>query len=143
MQPIDQSQPNIDGRYRTLLVLWAAMFLSVLSFLLFINLSTVTPVDNPKLSLALNAIGIVPVTLSFVFKITILRKAIQTRRPDLVQVAYVMAFALCEMSALLALMSHYLTGSKDYYLGFAFGLFGIFLHLPRKSYLLAASNKEF
>ena len=143
MQPINSDQPNIDTRYRTLLILWAAMFISVLSFLLFINVSSVIPAANPKLSLTLNLIGIVPVAASFILKIKMLQKAIEGRRLDLVQVAYVLAFALCEIAALLGLMSHYLTGSNDYYLGFGLGLIGIFMHFPRKQYLLAASNREF
>ena len=143
MQPSDQNQPDIDGRYRTLLALWAAMFASVLSLLLVINFSAVKPVDNPKLSIVLNLIGIVPVALSFVLKIKILQQAIETRRIELVRIAYVLAFALCEMAAVLALISHYLTGSQGYYLGFGIGLFGIFLHFPRKQYVLAASDKEF
>jgi hypothetical protein len=143
MQPLDQNQSDIDARYRTLLILWAAMFVSVLSFLLFINLAPVKPVDNPRLSLILNIAGIAPVAMSFVLKIKILQKAVDTRRMDLVQTAYVLAFGLCEMSAILGLMSRYLTGSNDYYIGLGFGLFGILLHLPRKKYLLAAADKEF
>jgi hypothetical protein len=143
MQPLDQNQPNVDARYRTLLILWVAMFMSVLSLLLFINLASVKTVDNAKLSLALNLIGIAPVAASFVLKIKVLQRSVDMHRIELVQVAYVLAFALCEMAALLALMSHYLTGSNDYYLGFGVGLFGILLHFPRKQYLLAASNKEF
>ncbi len=141
MQP-DQNQSNIDARYRTLLSLWAAMFVSVLSFLLFINLAAVKPIANPRLSLILNLAGIAPVSMSFVLKIKILQKSIDTQRLDLVQTAYVLAFALCEMSAILGLMSRYLTGSNDYYIGLGFALFGILLHLPRKRYLLAA-DKEF
>lgn len=143
MQPIDQNQPNIDARYRTLLTLWAAMFLSILSFLLFINLSPVKPVENARLSLILNLVGMAPVAMSFLLKIKVLQKSIETRRLELVQTAYVLAFALCEMAAILGLMSRYLTGSKDFYISLGFGLFGIFLHLPRKKYLLAAADKEF
>jgi hypothetical protein len=134
---------NIEGRYRTLIMLWAAMFISVLSFLLLINLLRVTPAPNPKLSFILNALGILPVTASFLIKISMLQKAVEARRPDLVHSAYVVAFALCEAAALLAVMSHFLTGSRDYYWGLGLGLFGIFLHLPQKKYLLAASDKEF
>ena len=142
MQP-DQNQSNIDGRYRTLLTLWAAMFVSVLSFLLFINLAAVKPIANARLSLILNLVGIAPVAMSFVLKIKILQRSINTQRLDLVQTAYVLAFALCEISAILGLMSRYLTGSNDYYIGLGFALLGILLHLTRKRYLLAAADKEF
>jgi hypothetical protein len=145
MNDLDPHQPNIDGRYRTLIILWAAIFMSVLSFLLFINInvSGVKSGPNPKLSFILNAVGILPVAASFLVKISILQKAVEGRRPDLVHSAYVVAFALCEAAALLALMSYYLTGSKDYYWGLGLGLIGIFLHFPQKKYLLAASDKEF
>ena len=143
MQPIDQSQPNIDERYRTLLILWAAMFISVLSFLLFINLSGVEPTPNPRLSLALNTFGLVTVVLSFLVKIKILQKSAEVQRLDLVQVAHVVAFALCEMSAIAGLVDHYLTGSLYYIMGFAWALMGILLHFPQKRHLLNASPQEF
>ena len=143
MQSNDKIQPDIDGRYRTLITLWAAMFLSVLSFLLFINLSKVEPSPNPKLSLALNTFGLVPVALSFLVKPKILEKSIEAQRLDLVQVGHVAAFALCEISALAGVVDHFITGSLYYLMGFAWALIGIVSHFPQRKYVLAASNKEF
>jgi hypothetical protein len=140
---MDSNQTGINTRYRTILILWAAILMSVFSFLLFINLSPVTTVTNTRLSLALNTAGVIPVTLSFILKSQILQQSIDTKRIELVQVAYVLAIALCEMSALLGLMDHYLTGSNYYPLGFGFGLLGMLLHFPQKKYLLAASGIEF
>jgi hypothetical protein len=133
----------VDARYRTIVVLWAAILMSVLSFLLFINLTPVEPVGNTRLSLALNTAGIVPVALSFLLKSKIVQQAIDQRRMDLVQVAYTVAMALCEVSGLLGLMDHYLTGSSYYPLGFGIALLGMLLHFPQKKYVVAASGQEF
>lgn len=143
MQPIEPNQANVDARYRTVVILWAAILMSVLSFLLFINLTPVQPVSNPRLSLALNTAGILPVALSFLLKSKIVQQAIDQRRMDLVQVAYTVAMALCEMSALLGLMDHYITGSSYYPLGFGITLLGMLLHFPQKKYVVAASGQEF
>jgi hypothetical protein len=143
MQPNDLNKTGIDARYRTILILWAAILMSVVSFLLFINLAPAQPVENSRLSLALNTVGIVPVAMSFLLKIKILQRSIDTNRVELVQIAYVLAFALCEIPALLGLMDHYLTGSNYYPLGFVIGLGGMLLHFPQKKYLSAASGREF
>lgn len=143
MQPIEPNQANVDARYRTIIILWVAILISVLSFLIFINLTPVAPAENRRLSLALNTAGVVPVALSLLLKSKILQQAIDQRRTDLVQVAYIVAMALCEMSALLGLMDHYLTGSNYYPLGFGIALLGMLLHFPQRKYVVAASGQEF
>jgi glucan phosphoethanolaminetransferase (alkaline phosphatase superfamily) len=143
MQPNDPNQASIDARYRAILILWAAISMSIMSFLFVINLVPAQTAPNSRLSLALNLAGIAPVALSFILKIKLLQQSIEMNRIELVQIAYVLAVALCEMSALLGLMDHFLTGSNYYPVGFAFGLLGILLHFPQKKYLLAASGQEF
>src|SRR3954464_3354791 len=143
MQPNDPNQASIDARYRAILILWAAISMSIMSFLFVINLVPAQIAPNSRLSLTLNLAGIAPVALSFILKIKLLQQSIEMNRIELVQIAYVLALALCEMSALLGLIDHFLTGSNYYPVGFAFGLLGILLHFPQKKYLLAASGQEF
>jgi hypothetical protein len=142
MQP-DPNQPNIDLRYRTILPLWFAISMSLVMFLVLIHLSPVELVENRRLSLLLNCLGIVPLGIWFLVKQRLLDRSVDEQRLDLVQVAYVVAFALCEPSALLGLMDHFLTGSKYYYVGFSFAGLGMLLHFPQKRHLLAASRQEF
>ncbi len=122
----DPSKTNPDARYRTLLILWMA---------------EVDP--NQKLSLALNTLGLVPVALSFLFKQKILERSVEEQRVDLVQVAYVVSFAFCEVPALLGLVDHFVTGSKYYIVGFSIAGLGMLLHFPLKKNLIAASYRQF
>lgn len=140
MKPTDTSQPDINTRYRTLIVLWFAICLPVLFFLATIYMSHVAVAENRQLSLVLNSIGVMPVALSFVLKQKLLAKSIETQRLDLVQKAYVLSFALCESSALFGLTDHSITGSKYYYFSFAIAGLGLLLHFPQRQNLVNASS---
>jgi len=106
MKPLNTDQSDINARYRTLLILWFAICMSVLMFLAVINFIPVTAAENRMLTLVLNGLGIVPVALSFLLKRRALAKSVEAQRLDLVQSAYVLSFAWCESSALLGLMDH-------------------------------------
>ena len=140
MKPTDSGQPDIDARYRSLLILWFAICASVLMFLVLTRLTPIAAVENQKLTLLLNTLGVVPVALSFLLKQRALAKSIETQRLDLVQSAYVLSFALCESSALLGLLDHFLTGSRYYYFAFVIAGVGLLLHFPQKQNLVSASS---
>lgn len=140
MKPTDTGQPDIDARYRTLLILWFAICMSVLMFLVIIHFSPVETAENRQLTLALNSLGAVPVALSFLLKQRALAKSVESQRVDLVHNAYVLSFALCESSALLGLLDHFTTGSKYYYLAFAISGLGMLLHFPQKRNLVNAAT---
>lgn len=140
MKPTDTDQPDIDARYRTLLILWFAICMSVLMFLALTRLASVAAVKNRNLTLALNSLGLLPVALSFLLKQKALAKSVATQRLDLVQSAYVLSFALCESSALLGLVDHFTTGSKYSYLAFVIAGIGLLLHFPQKQNLVNASS---
>ncbi len=139
----DPSKTNPDARYRTLLILWFALSMSILIYLVFVQLATTEVNPNQKLSLALNTLGLVPVALSFLFKQKILERSVEEQRVDLVQVAYVVSFAFCEVPALLGLVDHFVTGSKYYIVGFSIAGLGMLLHFPLKKNLIAASYRQF
>jgi len=145
MQPIDPNQPNIALRYRTLLTLWFAMFMSLIIYLVLIRFAAfkTNPSPNPRLTLVLIFVGLVPASLSFLLKQTILARSVESQRIESVQIAYVVAWALCEIPALLGLVDHFATGSNYYYLAFAIAGLGILLHCPQKKHLLAASYPQF
>jgi len=128
----DPNQTNLDVRYRTLLILWFALAMSVLMYLLFVQMTTVEINPNQKLSLALNTLGLVPVALSFLIKQKLLDRSVGEQRLDLVQVAYVISFAFCEVPALLGLVDHFMTGSKYYSVGFGVAGLGMLLHFQSR-----------
>ena len=140
MKPTDTDQPDIDARYRTLLILWFAICMSVLMFLALTRLAPVAAVENRNLTLALNSLGLLPVALSFLIKQRALAKSVATQRLDLVQSAYVLSFALCESSALLGLVDHFTTGSRYSYFAFVIAGIGLLLHFPQKQNLVNASS---
>lgn len=143
MKPVDPNQPNIEVRHRTILILWFAIVMSVLMFLVLVQFTPTSGTGDLKLSLILNSAGIVPLGMSFLLKQRILEQAVTKQRLDLVQVAYVLAFALCEMAALLGLVDHFLSGSRYYCIGFVFAGLGLMLHFPRKQHLLDAAQQQF
>ncbi|OLD61931.1 MAG: hypothetical protein AUI83_00300, partial [Armatimonadetes bacterium 13_1_40CM_3_65_7] len=140
MKTPDTSQPDIAARYRTLLILWLAICMSVLMFLALSRLAPVTAAENPMLTLALNSLGLVPVGLSFLLRQRALAKSVATQRLDLVQSAYVLSFALCESSALFGLVVHFTTGSNYSYSAFVIAGIGLLLHFPQKQNLVNASS---
>lgn len=135
---------NIETRHRTLLILWLATFMSTVVFLVFVLFmpSGANP-PQPTLGIILNCVGILPVAISFPLKQQVLAQSTAEQRIDRVQVAYVLAFALCEASALLAVVAHFVAGLDFYYLGFVFAGVGQLCHFPQKRHLLAASGQEF
>jgi len=140
MKPPQTDQPDLDARYRTLLILWFAICMSVLMFMVVIYLSPVVVAENRTLTLAINSLGLLPVALSFLLKQRALAKSVATQRLDLVQSAYVLSFALCESSALLGLVDHFTTGSRYSYFAFVIAGIGLLLHFPQKQNLVNASS---
>lgn len=143
MKPVDPNQPTIEMRYRTILILWFAIVMSVLMFLVLVQFTPTRESGDLKVSLMLNSAGIVPLGISFLIKQILLQQAVTKQRLDLVQVAYVLAFALCEMAALFGLVDHFLSGSRYYFVGFILAALGLLLHFPRKQHLLDASPQQF
>lgn len=119
------------------------MTMSVLTFLAVIYFIPVEVVPNRTLSLLLNLVAIVPFGISFLVKQQILNKAIAEQKLELVQVGYVVAFALCEAAALLSVVDHFANHSPYFYVGFIFAGLGMLLHFPQKKYLLNAANQQF
>ncbi len=130
-------------RHRTLLILWFAMVSSVMMLAVLAQFIPASQTGDLKLSLILNTTGIVPLGMSFLLKQRILEQAVTQQKLDLVQVAYVLAFALCEMAALLGLLDRLVGGARYYYVGFLLAELGLLLHFPRKQHLLDASQQRF
>ena len=143
MQPIDPNQPNIALRYRTLMTVWFAMCMSLVMYLVFIHFAAATAAANRRLTLALICFSVVPMSLSFLLKQIMLARSVERQKLESVQQAYVVAWALCEVSALLGLLDHFATGSNYYYVAFAVAGLGILLHFPQRKHLLAASYQQF
>ncbi|HYY59160.1 MAG TPA: hypothetical protein VE842_17655 [Pyrinomonadaceae bacterium] len=144
MNPIAQGSNavNVDGRYRTMLVLWFAMLMSTgMMFALTLVIERTSTSTGGPLVWILMTLGISTLLLSFVLKRKFLAQAVGEQRPELVQSAFVVALALCETNSLFGLLCYFASGTPYYYLFFIIGVIGFLLHLPRRDQLLAASYR--
>jgi hypothetical protein len=146
MQPPDQRDTanNIDVRIRTIRILWLVLVLSVGMYYVFTALAD-RPKDhspNNTLFIALLAIALSTTLLSFPLKSMLLKKATEQQQTGLVQQAYVVALALCEVPALLGLIDFFLTANRYYYSLLIISTCAQLLHFPRREHVINASFKS-
>lgn len=143
MQPMNQ-QATLEGRYRTLVILWFALFTSIgLFFLLTILVSSTIAInENRILSSSLLVVGTVTVIASYFIKKRFLAQSVNEQNIVLVQTGMVVAAALTEVPALLGLMDYFVTGNPYYYVLMIIAVVGSLLNFPRRAHLLAASYKS-
>lgn len=127
-----------------MLMLWIGMLGSIGGYYvltLFMGPSEdITP--NPTVSLTLIVIGLLTTLISFPIKNKLLTAAVDRQQVQLVQQAYIVAWAICEVAALLGLLDFLLTGHPHYYLLFIIGAGGQLLHFPRRENLVNAAFKS-
>jgi hypothetical protein len=145
MNPINQGKKgmNVDARFRTMLIIWLAILMSVGTIFFVTPILQPPPAEqsNRTLLWVFAGISVILFLLSFVLKGRLLAQSVKTQRPELVQSAMILAVALCEPIALLGLVAYLTTGAHYYYIFFIVSVIGILLHMPRRSQLLAACYK--
>ena len=140
----DQTEPGVELRHRNILIIWAAILMTIPMYFLLIWMSSPPPDrDNLTLGLMLSLLSILPVAISFLVKSKLLAKSAELQKLEMVQQAYVVGFALCEAAVLLGLLIRFLTDSPYYFAAIAIGALGILFHFPRKQHLLNATYKRF
>ena len=141
--PNQDPQQNIELRMRTLRTLWIALFLSVgiyFLFTIFKGRSGEVATDS-TLSLILMAVAVSTTLISFLLKNKMLSRATQERQVSLVQQAYVIAWAMTEVAALLGMLDSFVTRDPYYYLFFVIAAVGFLLHYPRREHVENAAFK--
>lgn len=137
----------VEKRHRTLLIIWAAMLMSLG---LYVALAiTLAPsgggegaTANDAVGLALLGVGGAAVLASFVVKQRLLSRAVGEQRPELASTAYIVSFALAEAAGVLGLASAFVAGGGFFYILFVVSAVGLLLHFPRRDDLAAASYEE-
>lgn len=136
-------QTNFELRIRTLRTLWIAMLASVGVYYVFTRFAgrpeNVEP--NSTLFLALVVVGLSTTLVSFLVKNKLLSRAVEQQQVQMVQPAYVVAWALTEVAALLGVLDFFVTGDRYYYVLFIIAAFGQLLHYPRGEHVINASTK--
>ena len=135
---------NIEGRLRTMRILWFALLMGIGSLFIVSLLAGDVIVNEPGSALpvvVITAAGALLLVISFVVKRRFLQQSVEKQDLSLVQQGLVVACALCEASALLGLLEHFAFGFREYYWLFLAAAAGTALHFPRREQLLAASPK--
>ena len=135
---------DIEQRMRTVRILWLALILNigVFYFLTRVADRSETLEPNNTLSLALLAVGLSSVLISFLVKRKLISRAIERRQVQEVQQGYIVAWAMCELPALLGLVDFFVTSDPYFYVLFIIGAGADLLHFPRREHFENASFKS-
>ena len=87
---------------------------------------------NDTLFLALVAFALSTTLISVPIKNKLLRRAVEQQQVQLVQQGHIVAWALCEVAALLGVLDFFMTGDRYYYILFIIAACGQLLHFPRR-----------
>jgi hypothetical protein len=133
-------QAKPAARYRGLLVIWVGQFVTLIVFFALTRIIEVTarPNDDALRFQLFDVLGGASLALSFVVKRMLLRRAVVTQRPDVTTTAYVIAFALCELAAVMGLVNYLISGVPIVLL-FVLAAVGLLLHCPRRAHIEAAT----
>lgn len=134
---------TLQMRHRTLLILWLAMLMNVgvlFSMTVFL-LPPDAAAEKGILRLVFIAVALLLVIASFIVRAKMFDRARELRALQTVHVAFVIAWAMCEASALLGLVEYFTIGSRNLVL-FGLSLLGMALHLPRIEHLESVGIKK-
>ena len=143
---------NVEQAYKTMVVIWAALFVSQLLFLVVIygakpevyrfDFSKPLLGEDSVLVIALAFASLTSFAVSFVMKKKLLEQAIAAQNVGMVQTAMIVGCALCEAISLFGLVLVFVQGYQYFFLFFALALAGFIFHFPRRENLIAASYKK-
>ena len=143
---------NPEQAYRTLAIIWFALLVSQLMFLvvIFFAKPEVFKFDFTKPLLDENApiviifaiLALSNFVLSFVMKKRSYERAVTEQKIAFVQTGLITACALCEAISLFGMVLAFAFSYQYFFLWFALGILGIILHFPRCENVFAASYKR-
>ena len=150
---------DIEAQYKTLLVLWAALLMSQLTFIVLAFLTRpklfqfdfTRPIfgngtgdsgSTPAMIIGFAVAAVTAVLFSFAFRRRLNERAVAERSTAQVQTGLVIALALCEASSLFGLALAIAFDYQYFFLWFALGILGMLLHFPKRDELHAASYKS-
>lgn len=143
---------NIEQAYQTLTIVWFALFVSQLLFLVVLffarpeiyqfDFSRPLLGENAVMVIAFAALAVTNFLLSFILSKKYLNQAISEQNIGLVQTALVIGCALCESVTLFGLVLAFAFSYQYFFLWFLVGILGTILHFPKRDNLIAASYKK-
>lgn len=106
--------------YRTRLILWVAMVMSIATYYVVVQVVRPAPEPNAQLGNVLLLVAFSMVAVTFVLK---------GRLPQ--PAGYIVALALCESAAIFGIVVAFVAGAPRFEYFIALGLVGMALHFPR------------
>jgi F0F1-type ATP synthase membrane subunit c/vacuolar-type H+-ATPase subunit K len=155
---MQNQRPNIEAQYKTLLILWAALLISQLIFIVLVfftrpklfqfdftqSILGEGPGDSgstPAMIVGFGVAAVTAVLFSFAFRRRLNERAVAAQDTSLVQTGLIIALAFCEVSSLFGLALAFAFDYQYFFLWFALGVLGMVLHFPKRDELHAASYK--
>ena len=141
--PAANPQESFELKLRTLRTLWIALFSSIgfyYALTIFVGLREETD-SNPMVSLVLAVVALSTILASFLLKSKLLTRAAEQQQVQLVQQAYILAWALTEAAAIFGLLDFFVTGHRHYYILFIIAVIGFLVNAPRRDHLINAWPK--
>lgn len=138
---------SINKRFQSLLIMWFALLMSVLLYFLLTHFAAPKVDYDPGnsttrvLVVALTLAAILLVAASFFIRRTLLARSVDQQQINLVSQANVVAYAMCEVSALLGLIECFVIGYPNYYFLMLLAAIGIAAQFPKREHLTAASPR--
>ena len=143
---------NIEQNYKTLVIIWFALFVSQILFLVVVffakpeifRFDFLKPFlgKNAVLVIAFAFLAITNLAVSFVMKRRSFQQAVEKQQIAYVQAGLIIAYAFCEAISLLGMVLAFAFSYQYFFVWFALGIIGIILHFPRRSDVIDASYRK-
>jgi hypothetical protein len=142
---------NIEQMYRTLTILWFALFAAQFLFLLVIffvkpelfrfDFSQPLLGKNAPIIIIFAVASIFNIAISFFLKKKYLGQAIAEKNVHFVQTAMIVGCAMCESVSLFGMMLAFVADYQYFFLWFVLGIGAMIFHFPRRGNLIDAGYK--
>ena len=147
-----QPKPDIDQLFRTMAIIWFVLLMSQFALL---GLAYSMAGDQLQTNVEQGFLGAYPpvvfcaimlavsnLVISFFMRRRANEQAVADQNVKYVQTGLVIACAFCESISIIGMVLAIAFAYPYFYLWFAVGILGIFLHFPRRQHLLDASFKQ-
>lgn len=149
---MNNAKPDIEQMYRTLIIIWFALFVSQFLFLLVLYLvkpklfaldfSAPLPGRFGIVVIVFAFAAVANVAISFFLKKKYLNQAVAEQNVYFVQTAMVVGCAMCESVSLFGMMLAFVANYRYFFLWFILGIGAMIFHFPRRADLHAAVYKK-
>ena len=135
---------NVEAQLRTMRTVWLAAIFSIGGYYVvcLLNQRREDLEPNNTLFLVFVGVSLAATLVSFFIKSQLLNRAIEQQQVQQARQAYVAAWAITEVGAILGIIDYFATSDRYYYLLFVIAFCGQLLHFPRRADVLNASFKR-